>query len=80
MIDTAKVLVSTGVMFLVVHQLASWSGPWALLCQITVGGAVYTALVVILNVLNVREWIIQRFLLIRRRASPYRGQPQPPMG
>ncbi len=80
MIDTAKVLVSTGVMFLVVHQLASWSGPWALLCQITVGGTVYTALVVILNVLNVREWIIQRFLLIRRRASPYRGQPQPPMG
>jgi O-antigen/teichoic acid export membrane protein len=79
-IDTAKVLASTGVMFLLVRQLASWSGPWGLLCQITLGCAVYPTLILILNVLNIRGWIIQRFPLIRRRASLYRGQPQPPAG
>ena len=74
-IDTAKVLASTGVMFLVVRQLASWSGPWALPCQITVGCAVYTSLLIILNVLNLRGLIIQRFPLIRRRRTPlYRGR------
>jgi O-antigen/teichoic acid export membrane protein len=77
--DTAKVLASTGVMFMVVRQLAFWSGPWALLLQVTVGCAVYTSLVIILNVLNVRGWIIQRFPLLRRWA-PYGGQPQPPLG
>jgi len=78
-IDTAKVLASTGVMFLVVRQLALWSGPWALLLQVTVGCGVYTSLVIMLNVLNVRGWIIQRFPLLRRWAPPY-GQPQPPVG
>jgi O-antigen/teichoic acid export membrane protein len=80
LIDTAKVLASTGVMFLLLRQLALWSGPWALLCQITGGCAVYTSLVVILNVLNVRRWIIDRFPLFRRWAPPYGGQPQPPIG
>jgi O-antigen/teichoic acid export membrane protein len=74
MIDTAKVLASTGVMFLVVRQLASWSGPWALLCQITIGCVVYASLVMVLNVLNVRGWIIQRFPRLRRRAPRYGGQ------
>jgi hypothetical protein len=68
MIDTAKVLASTGVMFLVVRQLAFWSGPWALLWQITVGCAVYTSLIIILNVLNARGWTIERFPLLRRWA------------
>ena len=78
-IDTAKVLASTGVMFLLIRQLALWPGPWALLLQVIVGCAVYTSLVIILNVLNVRGWIVQRFALLRRGAPPYGGQPQPPV-
>jgi O-antigen/teichoic acid export membrane protein len=78
-IDAAKVLTSTGVMYLVIRQLAFWSGPWALLWQVPVGCAVYTSLVIILNILNVRGWIIQRFPLLRRWAPPYGGQPQPPV-
>lgn len=68
-IDTAKVLASAGIMFLVVHKLASWSGLWALACQIAAGCAVYTLLIIILNVLNVRGWIIQRVKARRRIAS-----------
>ena len=79
-IDTAKVLASTGAMFLVVRVLAPWPGPWALIGEVTVGCAVYSALVILLNVLNVRGWIVQRFPLLRRWVPPYRGQPQPPVG
>ena len=79
-VDTSKVLVSTGAMFLVLRQLAFWLGPWALLLQVTLGCAVYTSLIIMLNVLNVRGWIIQRSPLVRRWAPPYGGQPQPPVG
>ena len=78
-IDAAKVLTSTGVMYLVIRQLAFWSGPWAIFWQVLVGCAVYTSLVIILNILNVRGWIIRRFPLLRRWAPPYGGQPQPPV-
>jgi O-antigen/teichoic acid export membrane protein len=77
-IDTAKVLTSTAFMFFVVRQLELWSGPWALLWQITIGCAVYTSLLVILNVLNVRGWIVHRFTQLRRWAPPRGGQPNRP--
>jgi O-antigen/teichoic acid export membrane protein len=66
MIDTSKVLASTGIMFFAVHKLAMWSGPLALACQIAAGVTVYTALIVGFNVLNVHGLIVQRFPQLRR--------------
>jgi O-antigen/teichoic acid export membrane protein len=78
-IDTAKVLASTGAMFLVVRQLELWSGPWALLWQIMTGCAVYASLFIILNVLNVRGSIIRRFPQLRRWAPLCGDQPNRPI-
>ncbi len=79
-VDTGKVLISTAVMFLIVRQLAWWSGPVALVCQVTIGCAAYASLIIILNVQNARRWIAQRYPQLRRWAPPYDGQPQPPLG
>ncbi len=80
LIDTGKVVASTSAMFLVVRQLASYSGPWALLWQVVAGCAVYSLLVIVFNILNIRGWIHQHLPLLRRWAPPYGGQPQPPGG
>ena len=77
-VDTGKVLASAGVMFLIVRELASWSGLLALACQVTIGCAAYASLIIILNVQNARGWIVQRYPLLRRWAPPYRSQPEPP--
>ena len=71
-VDTSKVLASTGIMFFAVQKLAMWSGPLALACQIAAGATLYTALIVGFNVLNVRGSIIQRLPQLRRWALPKR--------
>ena len=77
-VDTGKVLASAGVMFLIVRELAPWSGLLALACQVTIGCAAYASLIIIFNVQNARGWIVQRYPLLRRWAPPYRSQPEQP--
>ncbi len=67
-LDTTKVVASAGVMFLVVHRLSAGSGPWALACQIVAGCIVYSCLVIVFNILNVRGWMGGRLPDLRRWA------------
>lgn len=54
-VDSIKIVASTGIMFLALHELKGYSGAVALACQIGIGGFVYCLGLVIFNVLGVRE-------------------------
>jgi O-antigen/teichoic acid export membrane protein len=69
-VETSKVLVSTGVMFFTVQELATWSGPLALACQIAAGALVYATLILGFNVLNARGWVIERLPQLLRSPLP----------
>jgi O-antigen/teichoic acid export membrane protein len=56
-LDSAKVLASAGIMVLVLHQLARFSGVAALAWQIPAGAASYTVAIVAFDVLRVRAWL-----------------------
>jgi O-antigen/teichoic acid export membrane protein len=62
--DTAKVGVSTAIMFLVLNEFAGSSGVLTLVCQIAAGSLVYASGLIAFNVLGVRSRLLQR--LIRR--------------
>lgn len=53
-VDTAKVLTSTVIMFLVLHQLNRFSGALALACQIGIGLLIYVSGLIALDLLGVR--------------------------
>jgi O-antigen/teichoic acid export membrane protein len=70
--DSAKVLASSAAMFLIVQRVAGWSGAWALAGQIGLGASVYALLILALNVMNVRGWLMQRLPYVCRRLLPSR--------
>jgi O-antigen/teichoic acid export membrane protein len=59
-VDTAKVLASTAIMFLVLRELTTFSGVLALACQIAVGSLIYVSGLIAFNVLGARDVLIQR--------------------
>jgi O-antigen/teichoic acid export membrane protein len=57
-LDSAKVLASTGIMVLVLLESARFSGVLALAGQLTAGMLVYAASVVAFDILGARNWLI----------------------
>ena len=68
--ETAKLLISAGVMCLGLQPIARFSGTPALICQIAVGAALYCVVLVLLNVLGMRNWLAQTTL---RRVKEFIG-------
>ncbi len=64
--DTAKIIASTALMFLVLRELTGVSGVAALAVQLATGFAVYAAALLALNVLDLRRHMFDRFPLIGR--------------
>jgi O-antigen/teichoic acid export membrane protein len=59
LVDTAKVMLSTGIMFLLLQEFAGFSGILALAFQVGAGFLIYVSGLVAFNVLGVRGRLIQ---------------------
>jgi O-antigen/teichoic acid export membrane protein len=57
-LDPAKIIASTGVMVVVLHELARFSGVLALAGQIAAGSLVYAGAVAVFDVLGARSWLV----------------------
>jgi O-antigen/teichoic acid export membrane protein len=69
-LETAKIIASTGTMALVLIGLAHFSGPSALAGQIAAGSLVYAFSVVAFDVLDARVWLLTHARLWVRAVRP----------
>jgi len=58
--DTGKVVLSSAIMFAILHEVSMYSGALALAGQIAVGGVVYASAIIALNVHGMRDWASRR--------------------
>jgi O-antigen/teichoic acid export membrane protein len=68
--ETAKILASSGLMFLAIRGLEKYSGGLALTVQVSVGVAVYGLAIVGFNVMGARERASATMTVLRSRPSP----------